>query len=75
MAYKWVFKVKQKNHDVDITKYKARLVARGYVQRQGIDYEEVYGLVACLESVRLLLATAAHSRWEVHHMDSLASKQ
>lgn len=39
------------------------------MQRQGIDYEEVFAPVARMETVRLLLATAAHLGWQVHHMD------
>ena len=50
-------------------KYKARLVAKGYVTKQGLDFEKVFAPVARLESVRLLLAIAAHHSWEVHHMD------
>jgi hypothetical protein len=49
--------------------HKARLVAKGYVQRQGIDYEEVFTPVACMEAVRLLLTVVAWERWQVHHMD------
>jgi hypothetical protein len=50
-------------------KHKARLVAKGYVQRQGIDFEEVFAPVARMESVRVLVAVAAHYGWIVHHMD------
>lgn len=50
-------------------KYKARLVAKGYIQRRGIDFDEVFAPVARLQSVRLLLAVAAREGWEVHHMD------
>jgi hypothetical protein len=39
------------------------------VQRAGIDFNEVFALVACLESVRMLVALVAHERWTVHHMD------
>jgi hypothetical protein len=39
------------------------------VQRPGIDFDEVFTPVARLESVRMLLAVAAHEGWEVHHMD------
>ena len=41
-------------------KHKARLVAKGYVQKQGVDFEEVFAPMARLESIRLLLAIAAH---------------
>jgi 6-phosphofructokinase len=68
IGLKWVFKVKKDEHGA-IVKYKARLVAKGYIQRQGIDFDEVFATVARLESVRLLLAVAAHEGWEVHHMD------
>ena len=50
-------------------KHKARLVVKGYVQKQGVDFEEVFAPVARLESVRLLLAITTHHSWEVHHMD------
>ena len=52
-----------------IIKHKARLVARGFVQREGIDFEEVFVPVARIESVRLLLALAAAKDWRVHHLD------
>ena len=44
-------------------------MATGYVQKQGVDYEEAFAPVARLETVRVLLALAAHSGWQVHHMD------
>ena len=50
-------------------KHKARLVAKGYVQRHGIDFEEVYAHVARLETIRLIIALAAQEGWEIHHMD------
>jgi hypothetical protein len=57
-----VFNVKKDEH-VHIVKHKARLVAKGYVQRAGVDFEEVFAPVARLESVRLILALAAHRGW------------
>jgi hypothetical protein len=44
-------------------------VAKGYAQRWGIDFDEVFAPVAHMEMVRLLLALAAHGKWQVHHMD------
>ena len=52
-----------------IVKHKTRLIARGFVQHEGIDFEEVFAPVACLESVRLLLALAAAKDWRIHHLD------
>ena len=68
IGLKWVFKVKR-NVDGSISKYKARLVAKGYVQRHGIDYEEVFAPVARIETVRVIIALAASNGWEVHHLD------
>ena len=50
-------------------KHKAHLVAKAYVQKQVVDFEEVFAPVVRLEYVRLLLAITAHCSWEVHHMD------
>ena len=53
-----MYKVKRDEHDA-IVKHKARLIARGFVQREGIDFEEVFAPVVRMESVHLLLALAA----------------
>jgi hypothetical protein len=68
IGLKWVYKVKR-NEAGDVVRHKARLVAKGYVQRTGIDFDEVFAPVARLESVRMMVALAAHEGWEVHHMD------
>ena len=68
IGLKWVFKVKRDEHGA-VSKHKARLVVKGYAQRHGIDYDEVFAPVARLDSVCLLIALAAHEGWEVHHMD------
>ena len=68
IGLKWVYKTKRDAAGV-ITKHMARVIAKGYIQRQGIDFDEVFAPVAQLESMRLLLAHAASERWEVHHMD------
>ena len=55
---RWVFKIKRKpNGDVD--RYRARLVARGFTQVEGVDYSETYAPVANMPTVRLLFAHAA----------------
>lgn len=65
---KWVCKTKLNQHG-EIDKYKARLVAKGYAQQHGIDYEEVYALVARLDTVRMILALAAQRSWVVYQLD------
>ena len=49
--------------------YKACLVAKGYTQVQGIDYEETFSLVARYESIEYILAHAALLDWEIEAMD------
>lgn len=65
---KWVFKLK-KDQNRKVTNHKARLIAKGYVQRHGVDYEEIFASVTHLETVRLLLVVAVKNDWEVHHLD------
>ena len=52
-----------------IIKHKACLTAQGFVQCEGIDFVEVFALVARMESIRLLLALEAAKDWRVHHLD------
>lgn len=53
----------------NILKYKARIVAKGYVQKPGINFEEIFAPVIRIETIHLLLALAAKRSWEVHHLD------
>lgn len=55
--------------DGQIIKYKIRIVAKGYSQTYGIDYDETYAPVVRYSSLRMLLALAAHYDLELHHMD------
>jgi hypothetical protein len=68
ITLKWVFKLKRDEVGA-IIKHKARLVARGFLQREGIDFDDAFAPIARMESVRLLLALAAQEGWRVHHMD------
>ena len=65
---KWVFKIKQ-NAASKIDKYKACLVAKGYSQVQGIDYDETYAPVAQLSSLCTVLAIATRNDWDVDVFD------
>ena len=58
IVVKWVFKTKLKP-DGSIAKQKARLVVKGFMQQEGLDYTEVFVLVARLETVRLIVSLAS----------------
>jgi hypothetical protein len=65
---KWVFRSKQDEHGV-VTRNKGRLVAKGYSQVKGLDFDETYALVARLESIRILLAYATYHGFKLYQMD------
>ncbi|CAJ2646460.1 unnamed protein product [Trifolium pratense] len=68
IVVKWVFKLKL-NPDGSIAKHKARLVARGFLQREGLDYSEVYSPVARIDTVRLVVAIENARDWPMYHLD------
>ena len=53
----------------NVEKYKARLVANGFTQREGIDYNETFSPVSCKDSFRIIMALVAHFDLELHQMD------
>ncbi|KAJ1027409.1 hypothetical protein NDA18_003415 [Ustilago nuda] len=64
----WVLKIKTDTNLVP-TKYKARLVAQGFTQREGIDYTEIFAPVAPIQSIRGVLVIIAIQGWEVNLID------
>ncbi|GJS20335.1 retrovirus-related pol polyprotein from transposon TNT 1-94, partial [Tanacetum coccineum] len=68
ITLKCIYKVKLDELG-DILKNKARLVARGYCQEEGYDFEESFALVARLEAIRIFLAFSAHKNMVVYQMD------
>jgi hypothetical protein len=62
---KWIFRNKSDEFS-NITRNKTRLVAQGYIQVEGIDFDETFAPVARLEYVRLLLAVACHLRFKLY---------
>ncbi|GJU58847.1 putative ribonuclease H-like domain-containing protein [Tanacetum coccineum] len=68
ITLKWIYKVKLDELG-GILKKKSQLVARGYRQEEGIDFEESFALVSRLEAIRIFLAFAAHMNMFVYQMD------
>ena len=68
LGFKWIFKRKMKA-DGFIDKYKAKLVIKGYRQREGLDYFDTYSPVTRINSIRMILVIAALRNLEVHQMD------
>ncbi|GJW70801.1 copia protein [Tanacetum coccineum] len=67
-ATKWVFRNKKDERGI-VIKNKARLVAQGYTQEEGINYDEVFALVARTKVIRLFLAYALFKDFVVYQMD------
>jgi len=65
---KWVFKVKR-NADGSVERYKGRLVAKGYNQRPGFDYLEIFAPTVRMPTIRVVLAMAAIEDLHLHSID------
>jgi hypothetical protein len=65
---KWVYRTKRATNGQE-RRYKAKLVAKGFQQIHGIDYDETFSPIAKMDSIHLALAIAAAKGWEVHQMD------
>ena len=65
---KWVFRVK-KNVDGSVEKYKARVMAKGCSQVEGVDYDDTFSPIVKFESIRQLTALGASKGLHMHQMD------
>nr|GEY18354.1 putative ribonuclease H-like domain-containing protein [Tanacetum cinerariifolium] len=65
---KWLWKNKRDEENT-VIRNKSRLVAKGYAQKEGVDFEELFAPVARLEAVRLFIAYAAHKSFTIYQMD------
>ena len=62
---KWIFRNKI-DEEGNVIRNKAQLVAQGYSQMEGVDYDETFALVACIESIRILLALACQLKFKLY---------
>jgi hypothetical protein len=53
----------------NIERFMARLMAKGFTQREGIDYTETFSTVSCKDSIRIIMTLVAHYDLELHQMD------
>lgn len=68
VGVKWIYKTKL-NSDGSIQKHKASLVAKGYSQLPGIDYNKTFAPVARLDTIRALIDLAAQKKWKIYQLD------
>lgn len=67
-----MFKLKV-NHDVKVVKHKFRLVAKGFMQRKGNDYDEFFSPVTRYETITIVITLACNRRWPLFHLDVKSS--
>ena len=68
ISVKWIYKTKQ-DANGNVQKHKARMVARGFTQQPGIDFNETFAPVTRMDTVRTVLAIVAQNKWHAHQMD------
>ena len=68
VSSKWIYKIKHAA-DGSIEKYKARFVARGFSQKEGIDTEETFGPVERYTSIRTIMPLTSMMKWNLQQMD------
>jgi hypothetical protein len=64
---KWVFKIKDYNEDGElIRRFKARWVAKGFLQKYGVDFDQTWVSVVGYDGTRLLMAYGTHAQWYMY---------
>lgn len=64
----WIFKIKR-NSDGSVARYKARLVANGNQQSEGVDFSETFSPVIKQPTIRVVLSLAVHHQWSLRQLD------
>jgi hypothetical protein len=65
---KWIYKIKHATNG-SVEKFKARFVAHGFSQKEGIDYDEILSHVVRYTSIRVIISLASVFNWKLHQMD------
>jgi len=65
---RWIYKIKYVV-DGNVEKYKARFVAKSYAQKDGLNYLDIFTLVARYTSIRFMISLATQMGWQIHQMD------
>jgi hypothetical protein len=65
---RWIYKIKHAA-DGSVDKFKARFVAKGFSQKEGIDFSETFAPVARYSSIRAMISIAVEMGWQIHQMD------
>jgi hypothetical protein len=68
VGFKWVYKTKQDSKG-NIERFKERLMAKGFTQREGIDYTKIFSPVSSKDSFRIIMTLVAHYDLELHQID------
>lgn len=68
VSFKWIYKIK---HALDgsIEEFKAMFVARGFIQKEGIDYDKTFAPMARYTSIPTVISLASIFGWKLHQMD------
>jgi len=68
VSSKWLYKIKHAT-DGNVEKYKARFVARGFSQKEGRDYDDIFASVGSYTTIRTIISLASILGWKLHQMD------
>jgi len=69
ISTKWIFTLKKRYSNGNITKYKVRLVAKGFTQKKGIDFELTFSPTLNIDSLKLIVSIASKFHWNIIQLD------